>query len=407
MVNSTMLIDAIQSTELYPDERLNLVRQSGSVLLEYLGGSWSYGTAIEGVSDRDLRGVFSLPINSYLSTETPCNEVSDQRTTVDKKKNDNIFYTLKRYFELLKGSNPNILESLFLPEDCLITCSPEIQHVIDNRQLFISNACLGSHFGYANQQIKKSRGSNKKVNNPCPKELPKKSDFCWIVSFIPAKTLWTHPDVPKAKYPFRPVKLRDMPWVDLKDYHVSAVEHMQNVYRLYYYGENSKGVFRGDDMLVCEHIPVEDEFPRFSGVMMYDESEFERALRDWNSYHDWIKNRNENRWIDQENGLIDYDRKNMMHCVRLLLSGINIIKHGEPIVRFEGEARQHLMDIRTGFIKYEAIMDEVTKLMRNMEDSLKTTTIQKSIDLKLVENLYQEVSQSAWKRLFGTSTMPS
>ena len=34
---------------------------------------------------------------------------------------------------------------------------------------------------------------------------------------------------------------------------------------------------------------------------------------------------------------MDYDAKNMMHLVRLLLSGENIVKTGEPIVRFDGE----------------------------------------------------------------------
>ena len=58
---------------------------------------------------------------------------------------------------------------------------------------------------------------------------------------------------------------------------------------------------------------------------------------DWKNYWTWIKERNPNRWIAQEKGEINYDTKNMQHCIRLLLSTKNILTKGEPIVRFEGD----------------------------------------------------------------------
>jgi len=178
---------------------------------------------------------------------------------------------LRRIFELLKDANPNVIESLWIPSDCIVSSSPEMDKVIANRHLFISKACLGSHFGFADAQIKKARGSNKKVNNPEPQERPKKTDFCRIIPCIPGAKPWTHPDMKSSVFPFRRYPSNEMPWVNLKDYHVAAVEHMRNAYRLYYYGEGSKGVFRGDDMLVCESIPMDDEWPKFTGILLYDE----------------------------------------------------------------------------------------------------------------------------------------
>ena len=72
----------------------------------------------------------------------------------------------------------------------------------------------------------------------------------------------------------------------------------------------------------------------------------------------------------------------MMHCVRLLLSGINIIKNGEPIVRFEGKAQQHLMDIRNGKLKYEDIMCEVEDMVGEMEELSKTSNLPDKINEK-------------------------
>jgi hypothetical protein len=124
-------------------------------------------------------------------------------------------------------------------------------------------------------------------------------------------------------------------------------------------------------------------------------------VNEWKSYHDWVQNRNSSRWIDQEKGLLDYDQKNMMHCIRLLLSGLNIIKNGEPIVRFEGEARQHLMDIRNGKFKYEDIMIEVEDRVSQMEEAVKTSSLSSHVDNDAINELYREVSQMAWERVFG------
>lgn len=401
MADIAKLMDGVRSTEKEPSDRLALVRDSGAVLYEVVGGSHAYGTSLP-TSDRDMRGVFSLPASEYLSTTKPCDEVSDQRKIEGKKKNDDIFYTLRRFFELLKGANPNMIELLWMPEDCILARSPEIDVVIRNRDAFISKACLGSHFGYAKDQIAKARGKNKKVNNPQAKERPKKLDFCRVIPCIPnVKAFWTHPDVPSSRFPFRPIPLKEMPWVDLSKYHVAAVEHMRDAYRLYWYGDESKGVFRGDDMLVCDSIPMDDEWPKFSGILLYDESEYERAVKDWKSYWDWMENRNVHRWVDQEKGLVDYDAKNMMHCIRLLVSGLSIVKDGFPLVRFAGSMRSYLLDIRHGKPKYDDLMAEVETRVSEMEEAAKFSSIPDKVDNDRIESLYAEVSEMAWKRLFG------
>jgi len=405
MVDQNKLMLAVESTNLEPHVRINFIRESGSVLLEYVGGSHAYGTFTK-TSDKDLRGVFCLPRFCYLGLKNvlPKGQVSDDRQMVDKLKNDDIFYTFRRFFELLQGSNPNILEALFIPEDCIVSNSPEIKLVMEKRHLFISRKCVSSHCGYAHDQISKMRGKNKKIVNPQPVEKPKKIDFCRIISCIPGTPPWTNPDVPNAsKYPFRPTPLKEMPWIDLKDYHVAAVEHMEHAYRLYcYLGVPCKGVFRGDDMLVCESIPKEDEHARFSGILLYDEQEYERALKEWNSYWEWINNRNIHRWIGKDSTNFQFDHKNAMHCLRLLMSGINIVKNGEPIVRFSGRQQQHLMDIRTGVISnYEDIMAEVVDKMAELKECEKNSSIPDKLDDDAINDLYCEVSEMAWSRLYN------
>jgi hypothetical protein len=181
--------------------------------------------------------------------------------------------------------------------------------------------------------------------------------------------------------------------LNLSEFHVAALEHVSNTYRLYKYGSEAKGVFRGDDALVCESIPLEDEKEKFYGLLIYDKAAYERSLQQHRKYKDWVQNRNNNRWLDQEKGLVQYDAKNLMHCMRLLISGENVLTQGFPIVRFEGDQREYLMAIRRGEFEYEFLMEEVEKRMARLEELYKTSTIPHSVDMKKIEKLYQELTE--------------
>jgi hypothetical protein len=181
---------------------------------------------------------------------------------------------------------------------------------------------------------------------------------------------------------------------------VAKMEHMENTYRLYDYGNEAKGVFRGpNEQLVCESIPKTDEWLLFAGLLIFNESAFKRAYEDWKSYWDWMKNRNEHRWIDQEKGNLDYDAKNMSHCMRLMLSSKHILTEGYPIVRFDGEQRDLLMNIKNGKLEYEDIMKMVENLQKEIEDCLEKTHIPDEVDFCKLNKLYEHLNQVAEKEL--------
>ena len=365
---------------------LALLRKSNMIIYDAIGGSYAYGTNIP-TSDKDVRGIFIYPKESYLGLEQPIPQISDD-------KQDITYYSLKRFFELIKSANPNLIELLWLPKDCVNFCSPLMKKLIDNRNIFISKKAYYTHSSYAFAQIKKCQGSNKKVHNPQPETMPKKEDFCW---FIEASIIQGYRE---EIFPCRPQPLKDCSFsfspgkpIDLSKCHASSVEHAQNVFRVYYYGDGAKGLFRGDDMMVCESIPKEDETDRFEGLLIYNKSEYEKAVKDWHSYWTWIKERNTSRWIDQEKGLLNYDQKNLMHTFRLLMSGENILRYGFPLVRFEGEQRDYLMRIRAGKFKYEELMAEVEKRMAKLEDLYKTSTIPNEVNQGCIEALYRDLTR--------------
>jgi len=366
------------------------LKKTDWIIYETVVGSHAYGTNTP-ESDVDTRGVFVYPESIYASLDEPEPQISDA-------KHDIVYYSLKKLFELLKNSNPNMIELLWMPEKGMTVKSKAMQKIIDNRNLFISKQAFHTHSGYAYAQIKKAKGQNKKVHNPCPKEQPKKEDFCWIIEYFEGKdsgmgfngqTIYDD-----EVFPCRPVLLNEAN-INLEEYHASSLEHSHNIFRLYYYGEEAKGVFRGKDMLVCESIPKDDEIERFKCLLIYNKDMYEKALKEHRSYWAWKNNRNEARWVDQEKGKLNYDQKNMMHCMRLLLSGENILKNGEPIVRFEGKDLEYLMSIRNGEMSYEQLMKDVDEKMKVLEDLYKNSTaIPEEVDVDKIKKLYEDIRKN-------------
>jgi len=269
---------------------------------------------------------------------------------------------------------------LFMPDDCIRRQTPVMDRLLAARDMFVTRATYKSHVGYAESQIRRARGQNKWVNNPQPEEPPRKESFCWLI-----------PDRPTEDgMPYRPTPLAET-GVDLACCHCASLEHVKDVYRLYHYGQSAKGVFR-DGQLVCESIPLDDERSRCVGLLIYNRSGYEKAMRDHHNYWTWRRERNESRWVDQERGLVDYDAKNMMHSVRLLLSGENIFREGRPLVRFEGETLELLMRIREGEFSYDFIMDLIEKKVDDLKELVENSTLPESSDTEAVDRLLRELT---------------
>lgn len=146
----------------------------GTVYLTYMG-SVAYGVQREG-SDLDVYGVCVPPLDIlYPSTygghiEGFTNDDKQvfnqwQETGIGYKKYDFNIYNIAKYFLLCMNGNPNMVDSLFTPVNCIIHCDAIGKHIRDYRKIFLSKKMWHTFKGYAYSQMSKiHNGMNK--NNP-------------------------------------------------------------------------------------------------------------------------------------------------------------------------------------------------------------------------------------------------
>ena len=154
----------------------------------------------------------------------------------------------------------------------------------------------------------------------------------------------------------------------------------------------ANGVFR-NGMLVCESIPREDEKSHFAGLLLFNKDAFEHAKIQHKQYWTWRQNRNESRWRDQEQGVLDYDAKNMMHTFRPLYSGLNILRNGEPLVRFSGEKLAELKAIRQGTFSYDELITKAQVLSDELAALRGHCDLPESVDHGKIGDLLLEITE--------------
>ena len=132
-----------------------------NVHYETLMGSIAYGVAGD-ASDTDIYG-FCIPQKDNIfphlkgeilgfGTQTKRFEQYQQHHVIDKdnkKEYDLTIYSIIKYFQLCLENNPNILDSLFTPQFCVLHITQVGNLVRENRKLFLHRGCWPKFKGYS------------------------------------------------------------------------------------------------------------------------------------------------------------------------------------------------------------------------------------------------------------------
>jgi predicted nucleotidyltransferase len=69
-------------------------------------------------------------------------------------------YSITQYFKLCLDNNPNMVDTLFTPRDCVLHSTVIAEMVRERRESFLHKKCWDKYKGYAYSQLHKMRGKN-------------------------------------------------------------------------------------------------------------------------------------------------------------------------------------------------------------------------------------------------------
>jgi len=383
----------------------NYLKENNFILYEVISGSIAYGTNLPS-SDEDRRYVYILPID-YILSGNIIEQVNDDT-------NDVVGYELGRFLNLLSSANPNLLELLNMPEDCVVYKNPAFDIILENKDKFLTKKCKNSFAGYAHSQISKAKGQDKKQNWEKDKVTRKDVlDFVYVIEgekSIPWKT-WNKykgcdekfcgvVNVPNA----RDVYAVYFDEVANMCFSESVAENVRESAKcLRKESELSMGFgYKGIVKIGEGTNAAESNQLRLSSIpkgqtpicnIIYNKDGYTMHCKDYKEYQEWLDNRNEARWVDVQSHGQKIDGKNLLHLVRLLKMSREIIEGKGIIVRRKDS--DELLKIRRGEVNLESIInwskEEIDKIDFLFRDSNLPDRVDSDFINKLIINIRKKI----------------
>ena len=266
-----------------------------TVIYETVHGSRAYGLATES-SDTDLRGVFVPAALGF----TGYLEYADQLEPSPER----VLYEVRKFFRLASACNPTVIEVLFTDPADHVSATPEGRHLLDRRRSFLSRRAGDSFGKYGLAQLHRIRTHRRWLLSP-PQRKPERVDYG-----LPERST-----IPRDEQ--------------------GAVEAMLRNGRL-----------------------AEAELPSSFLDLLDRERRYRAALREWQQYQEWTRNRNPIRAeLERSHG---YDTKHAMHLLRLLRMAVEVLSTGDVLVRRPDA--EELLAVRRGALSFDAVLEQADAL---------------------------------------------
>jgi predicted nucleotidyltransferase len=325
------------------------LKSQNLLLFEVISGSKSFGLNTP-TSDTDIKGVYYLPKEQFYGLQ--------YIPQISNETNDEVYYEIGRFVELLLKNNPNILEILATPEDCILYKHPLMEQL--KLEDFLSKLCKDSFAGYAITQIKKARGLNKKIVNPIAKERKSLLHFCSILQGYNS--------------------INALDWLAQNNLQqencgLINVPNAKGIYALFYDENKSlgyKGILKNElsnEVSLSSILKGEKEIAYLSCNL----EGYSKYCKEYAEYWEWIDKRNEERYNTNQQHGKNYDSKNMMHTIRLLQTAEQILATGKLNIRVNN--REELLAIKAGEMEYDALLQKADELIASIEQLYETSNL--------------------------------
>jgi hypothetical protein len=261
-----------------------------------------------------------------------------------------------------------------------------------HRRLFLSKKARQTYLGYAKQQLSKIERHRKWLRLDAAPSQPTRADFGlknpdvareyaeadrYIRRQIETWNMSEYKEIDDdARY-----NLKELCWDLTSHLHQAAVVNWENW---------------PDSYFCAALVKLQNtvQMPKDTLGLIMAEKRYHDALREWQGYQHWAKERNPVRQeLERKHG---FDCKYASHLVRLLRQGIEVMETGELTV-FRPDAAE-LLGIRNGTWTYERTIDYAREMEARLDAAEKNSPLPSGVDKVAVNTLYQEIVRE-WDRL--------
>ncbi len=156
-------------------------------IYEVIMGSMAYGVA-DNNSDLDIYAVcvpsenmvfphLTGQIIGFGDKQKVWENQQKHHMLLNEKEYDVNIYSIINYFQLCYENNPNMLDSLFVPDRCVLFANDVGEHMRTHRRLFLSKRIANKMRGYAFSELKKLEKVYNEESNPKRHESYKKYGY--------------------------------------------------------------------------------------------------------------------------------------------------------------------------------------------------------------------------------------
>ena len=346
------------------------LKNQNLILFEVISGSKSFGLDTP-TSDTDIKGVYYLPKKQFFGL--------DYIAQISNETNDEVYYEIGRFIELLLKNNPNILEILATPQDCILYKHSLMDQI--KIEDFLSKLCKDSFAGYAVTQIKKARGLKKKIVNPMDEKKKSLTDFCYIFEDYNTILLsnW----------------LQDK-MINQEHCGLIKIPNSKGMFALFY-DKNKENDYRGivknenSNEVSLSSIPKGEKQIEY---LFCNQDGYSKYCKEYKEYWEWIAKRNDDRYNTNQQHGKNYDSKNMMHTIRLLQTAEQILETGKLNIRVTN--REELLSIKSGNLEYDDLLNKADDLIERIEKLYLVSNLKETPDEHKLKNLLVSIREELY-----------
>ena len=422
-----------------------------NVLFSYVTGSHLYNLNTKD-SDVDTKGIFIaskeqiLGFNSYYK-----GQISDE-------KNDNNFYEIGKFMEMLLKSNPSALEALFVPKSKIIIPPNDIiMPLFENKEQFITKDCFRPFIGYAKEQIEKAKGLNKMINWEKDRVTRKtildftytffkqgstniqnwleyrglNQKYCGLVKIPNMRdtygvyydwgNFFLHEEItandvisayadshnrPKTSEIVSMLKNANSEEEKDKASELLKKSHLMNmaefIVDFYHITDISEWYSKNTPIGYSGCVGKNSQSLRLSSVskgekpICYVSFNEDAYVKHCKDYKNYKDwEKNRNQIRYQSNLNKNYDSKNLCHCVRLIHMGIEIAE-GKGVILERTEDREFLMNIRNHKYEYNELIEIIDNDNNRLKTAIEKSTIKEHLDTDFVNDLLINIRKKAY-----------